>query len=1409
MLRSKYLMHNITVHSLFADNEYHLDIKDIDNELRFRSYADNTIQHQMEKSKHTPISVRSSTSIEYPLVTQDHQSGLIVTRGIPLTSLHHTQHQSSAQASTADKSVAQPHRSPTTSLPLLPAHQKVSSSIIPSTIYSSPLPAHTHTLAKSTTTFPLTTNEEELALDFSYRKKSNKNVIEWQNSSSIDSFITDVFNANEFQLLEQPDEKATPINLDLEIPLTKQLINSRQLTHYKQFCSASDTAEQSDKTKSKLEQDQHYLCSSQRRVTSSCCACEITLNEITLLDDNNQELSDDQPFNWCSYLSLVSCRSVAEDYFDHYIFSIEHGFKDGMKLEYLYDKQHDYYWLIEIQLSCKNLLLLRYVGLQDNDDEYDFWCDVYQKELHPIGWCRENKKLMFPPTIVTDRNQSGTNKPPSFDIEKLHEQEMNGESAPAYLFDKDIGLTPCDQLKVGMILEIQGEVRPWTVWFVRIAKNQGGLLKLHYVGLDDNESDFYLFYLEWRLHVIGWMAATNSTDFIYELPVHLLPNEKIDRQKIIQECGRNIWFIPPHIFKPQDVIPKHRFISGMKLEVFEPSNQHVYPGSVGHVHNEYYFDVHIDSAVVQDNDIQQHQFCAYASHPFILPAQWATQHKLALMKTKSSRHPEDYWKLYAEKKSQADEAVDIAPERYFQLPTLSSTTSRIEPGMKLELIYPANSNKIVSSTVVHIADHLIWLRVDSEHGIYSVVPINSMKIFPIGWAKYNHIDFIKPLRYSVNVKVSKQNRYECPKIPRPYLGSVYICTLFINHRCYCGPYFCSSRLARLPSSFGPGPFHIVLKEVLLRLINCSTNASRAIRRLEQSSSSSSAPNMISELLKCKKTKQSFRNVSIIREPQSLLEYLRHVCTQLEMCPNLVHLKKLNESNDLCPEKCKLLTTTFTFNTQSKTVPVNKRTKLRFLKRKQKSLLSNLQQNNSNTKDDSATITLNLKNDIDETSTIASNGDDTMKKVEPIEELPTTTCDRKTRGFRLHIEPRTHTITRVARKKILTAAVSNDQKSNSNEIEIIPKEEPIVPDVTVQNEQKFSSNSSESSTSSSATVVNETDLVSSTLAEKSKNDQQHRQLESPHTISVTTAAIVPCTDDENAQKSFQQTNSDKLETSKYATPRPKTLDLKIVVDNNRSVSRCSSITSCSSSSSFSSSLSTLATNSNNTPIVSPECSSSDNKNPLVQSPTSTNQDQHVTTTTRGGKRGRITRKNDKPQPSKITTATTNSSRGSRGRPRGKGRGRPSLSSRGGSAKRSLTNGHDLNDEGENGFKKFKIEECDSTTIVDNNNKSADNNSSTPTSDDMSTATTSTNIMNQNLLDLNPVQWTVIDVCAFLNECGCSFAIDNIKEQEIDGHALLLLDLPTVQEMLEFKLGPAVKLCHAVDQLKSKVIDTYKK
>ncbi|GAB0175496.1 scm-like with four MBT domains protein 2 [Grus japonensis] len=70
----------------------------------------------------------------------------------------------------------------------------------------------------------------------------------------------------------------------------------------------------------------------------------------------------------------------------------------------------------------------------------------------------------------------------------------------------------------------------------------------------------------------------------------------------------------------------------------------------------------------------------------------------------------------------------------------------------------------------------------------------------------------------------------------------------------------------------------------------------------------------------------------------------------------------------------------------------------------------------------------------------------------------------------------------------------------------------------------------------------------------------------------------------------------------------------------------------------------------------------------------------------------------------------------------------------------------------------------------------------------------------ILDSNPLEWTVTDVVRFIKLTDCAPLAKIFQEQDIDGQALLLLTLPTVQECMELKLGPAIKLCHQIERVK---------
>ena len=138
---------------------------------------------------------------------------------------------------------------------------------------------------------------------------------------------------------------------------------------------------------------------------------------------------------------------------------------------------------------------------------------------------------------------------------------------------------------------------------------------------------------------------------------------------------------------------------------------------------------------------------------------------------------------------------------------------------------------------------------------------------------------------------------------------MYLLTLHVNIRCFSGPHICSSRLARMPSKFGPGPYRHVLIDMFHFLLSASSiNAHRALRRLDHQINSETKSNLKTEYIKAaKKSSKLIRPISIPDQPSLVHQYLRHVCTQLEACPNLISTKHFDNH---CPDKCHRLIQTF-------------------------------------------------------------------------------------------------------------------------------------------------------------------------------------------------------------------------------------------------------------------------------------------------------------------------------------------------------------------------------------------------------------------------------------------------------------------------------------------------------------------
>ncbi|KAM9673737.1 scm-like with four MBT domains protein 2 isoform 1-T3 [Trichechus inunguis] len=616
-------------------------------------------------------------------------------------------------------------------------------------------------------------------------------------------------------------------------------------------------------------------------------------------------------FNWGEYLEETGASAAPHTSFKHVEISIQSNFQPGMKLEVANKNNPDTYWVATIITTCGQLLLLRYCGYGE-DRRADFWCDVVIADLHPVGWCTQNNKVLMPPDAIKEKYTDWT--------EFLIRDLTGSRTAPANLLEGPLrGKGPIDLITVDSLIELQDSQNPFQYWIVSVIENVGGRLRLRYVGLEDTESyDQWLFYLDYRLRPVGWCQENkhrmDPPSEIYSLKMasewkHALEKSLIDAAKSP---------LPMEVFKDHADLRSHFFTVGMKLETVNMSEPfHICPASVTKVFNNHFFQVTIDDLRPEPSKLSM---LCHVDSLGILPVQWCLKNGVNLTPPKGYSGQDFDWADYHKQ-----HGAEAAPSFCFRNTSFSRGFTK---NMKLEAVNPRNPGELCVASVVSVKGRLMWLHLE---GLQTPVPefivdVESMDIFPVGWCEANSYPLTTPhktvsqkKRKIAVVQPEKQLPSTVPveKIPHDLCsfpqpdttGTVngkYCCPqLFINHRCFSGPYLNKGRIAELPQSVGPGKCVLVLKEVLSMIINAAYKPGRVLRELQLVEDPHW--NFQEETLKAKYRGKTYRAVvKIVRTSDQVADFCRRVCAKLECCPNLFSPVLVSEN---CPENCSIHTKT--------------------------------------------------------------------------------------------------------------------------------------------------------------------------------------------------------------------------------------------------------------------------------------------------------------------------------------------------------------------------------------------------------------------------------------------------------------------------------------------------------------------
>ncbi|MGH0139492.1 UNVERIFIED_CONTAM: hypothetical protein FKN15_035769 [Acipenser sinensis] len=455
------------------------------------------------------------------------------------------------------------------------------------------------------------------------------------------------------------------------------------------------------------------------------------------IDSDGDSVEEDIDFNWDEYLEETSASAAPHTSFKHVEISLQSSFQPGMKLEVANKSNPDTYWVATIITTCRQLLLLRFSGYGE-DRKADFWCDVMTADLHPVGWCAQNNKVLMPPEENCYLRKAIKEK--YTDWTEFLVQELTGSrTAPANLLEGPLrGKNTVDLIMLGSLIELQDSQNPFQYWIVRVIENIGGRLQLRYFGLDCDTHDKWLFYLDFRLRPVGWCLENR---YSMEPPTEIqglraATDWKDALERAITEAAKNP--LPLEVFKDHADLQNHLFSVGMKLEMLDSQEPFcISPATVTKVYNDHYFHVTVDDLA---GDPTPSSLLCHAESPGILPVEWCLKNGVNLTRPKGYLSQDFDWADYLKQCG-----TEAAPHLCFRNTSLSRGFSK---NMKLEAVNPMNPAEICVASITKVKGRLMWLHLEGLKKPFPeyIVDVESMDIFPVGWCEANGYHLTPPNR---------------------------------------------------------------------------------------------------------------------------------------------------------------------------------------------------------------------------------------------------------------------------------------------------------------------------------------------------------------------------------------------------------------------------------------------------------------------------------------------------------------------------------------------------------------------------------------------------------------------------------------------------------------------------------------
>ncbi|KAM5250958.1 lethal(3)malignant brain tumor-like protein 2 isoform 1-T1 [Hipposideros larvatus] len=471
-------------------------------------------------------------------------------------------------------------------------------------------------------------------------------------------------------------------------------------------------------------------------------------------------------FDWGKFLKDHSYKAAPVSCFKHVpLYDQWEDVMKGMKVEVLNSDAvlpSRVYWIASVIQAAGYRVLLRYEGFE-NDASHDFWCNLGTVDVHPIGWCAINSKILVPPRTIHAKFTDWKGY--------LMKRLVGSRTLPV-----DFHIKMVESMKYpfrqGMRLEVVDKSQVSRTRMAVVDTVIGGRLRLLYED-GDSDDDFWCHMWSPLIHPVGWsrrvghgiklserrsdMAHHPTFRKIYCDAVPYLFKkvravyteggwfeegmklEAIDplnlgnicvvtickpKEQMISALLRDVWICPPSKPPPGRARVLTPLRPQWQKDRCRPC-QHGVRCPVGKVLLDGYLMICVDGGPSTDGS---DWFCYHASSHAIFPATFCQKNDIELTPPKGYETHTFNWDAYLEKtKSKA------APSRLFNM---DCPNHGFKVGMKLEAVDLMEPRLICVATVRRVVHRLLSIHFDGWDSEYDQwVDCESPDIYPVGWCE--------------------------------------------------------------------------------------------------------------------------------------------------------------------------------------------------------------------------------------------------------------------------------------------------------------------------------------------------------------------------------------------------------------------------------------------------------------------------------------------------------------------------------------------------------------------------------------------------------------------------------------------------------------------------------------------------